>query len=189
MNNRRTKLQAPEGKPLKKEAVCKIPKVKKIISKTKTRRNRDRKSRAKFVPNPKAYKRRVIKLVEKIKFWKTQKYQKIVNKYWKGEKSEDSLYEEEDSVFSLETLDFQEKSSELSVLERVECKNSTFKPNLSTDTPRLYDSLTELIHRQNKSQKAYRYFNLKMRFSMERIRRKVANSLPSVPNEKNISKK
>jgi DNA invertase Pin-like site-specific DNA recombinase len=72
----------------------------------KAKRMRERKSRAKFIPNPKAYKRRVIKLVEKIKHWKIHKYQKIVNEFWKGVSTEDSIFGEDDSVQSLETIEF-----------------------------------------------------------------------------------
>jgi hypothetical protein len=97
-----------------KKSAFKTPKFTTEIQKKIVKRKsklRERKSRAKFIPNPKACRRRVIKLVDKIKSWKTLKYKKVIDHFWKKEETLESVYEDEESVFSLQSLDFSEDSS------------------------------------------------------------------------------
>jgi hypothetical protein len=155
----------------------------KLLKARKKKRYRVRKSRAKISQNPKVQRRKIIKMVEKINHWKSLKYKKIQDKYWKGQEQEDDSFEE-DSHFNPEIWNFSENSSNLTQLEKVDTDEA-----LACDTT-IFRSVGSLLNRQKTAQKAYRYMNLKFRFTMERIRRKVKNSLTfSPPSRAKNSKK
>lgn len=159
--------------PLANPIPNRITQVKRAIHKSKNPKKRERKSRAKLSRNPQAYRRRIIKLMDKIRSWRTLKYQKIVNRFLKRGQSQSCLYEDEESVFSLDSIDFSEPYSNLSQIEKLGISSDP-----ENDSNGLFSSVQELFQKQSRSQKAFRYYNLKFKFTMERIRRKVKNSFP-----------
>ena len=114
--------------------------------------------------------------MDKILKWQTNRYNLIVKKFHLPKLDQFATYVDDAmSIESVDSVAYQEPEEELTFLEKVGMRvDLQAKENLKKP---LFSEVANLIRKQNKIQKASRYYIKKFGFTTERIRRKIASSL------------
>lgn len=138
---------------------------------------KERKSRSKLSQNPKAFHRKVTKIMDRILKWQMNKYNLIVKKFHQPKIHQlDSYIDDSLSVDSIDSIPCKEPEEEHTFLEKVGMRFN-FQDVKENQKKPLFSEVTNLLRKQNKIQKASRYYLNKFSFTTERIKRKIQSSL------------